>query len=349
MSRVVETALVEAWLEFKRHNQGKAESTITKYRGYLARLQDYLTAHGSGLLQASVEQLENFTGLAAHEAGLSPRSRRALVAAVRGFFAWLHRTGRLPANPAAQLPYPRAGLRLPVAMGIDEAERLFMAPNISTFLGLRDAAILSLLIGCGLRVGGLVALNQSDVRFLRFAAPGTARRRGLGRERLVVSTTEKGGKERLVPAPHEARVLLRAYLEHDELKAIDRTLPDGDQVLFVTTMNRNVAAHEYHGEARRMSAGAIYDLVQRHGEAAGVPSERAHPHALRHLYGTELAEHDTSTLMIQALMGHADPKTSAIYTRLALAKLSEVVDRANPFRRIRSPVSDLIRELDRKT
>ena len=65
------------------------------------------------------------------------------------------------------------------------------------------------------------------------------------------------------------------------------------------------------------------------------------------MYGTELAEADVDLLMRQALMGHEDPKSTAIYTRLAMRKLALIVDEANPLRHITTPVSELLRELDR--
>ncbi|MCG7588166.1 tyrosine-type recombinase/integrase [Photobacterium sp. OFAV2-7] len=69
------------------------------------------------------------------------------------------------------------------------------------------------------------------------------------------------------------------------------------------------------------------------------------PHALRHLFGAELAESDASTLQIQALMGHVDLKTSAIYTHIAIRKMTSVLDSGNPLSKIQTPVSALLREL----
>lgn len=330
-----EQRLIEDWLRWKVHNQGRAPTTARKYRLYLGRLQAYLADRGKDLAGATHQDLEHFTGLYMHEQGQRPRSRRAIVAAVRQFYGWLVKVRQLPANPASEVPYPMAGKPLPVALQLHHAEALLMAPGISTFRGLRDTTMIAFLVGCGIRVSGLVGMNESSLLFVRHEQ----------RESLVIRVREKGGKERLVPAPDDCWALVRAYLGHPELEDIDRSLRDGDQVLFVSTANRLVPPHQYHGEARRLTARSVHDIIQAHGRRVGVPADQLHPHAMRHLYGTEFAESDVDLLIRQALMGHEDPKSTEVYTRLAARKLREVVDRANPLAKIRTPVGGLVREL----
>ncbi|MFN2309671.1 MAG: tyrosine-type recombinase/integrase, partial [Gammaproteobacteria bacterium] len=167
---------------------------------------------------------------------------------------------------------------------------------------MRDCAILMLLIGCGVRIGGLVGLNESSLQLIDV----TDGNRII--EWMVIKVVEKGGRERLIPAPHDVKYIVHAYMGHRDLSAIDRTLPDGDRVLFVSTMNRNIPPQDYHGEARRISARSIHDMIRKYGQQAGIPEGQLHAHAMRHLYGTELAEHDVDLITRQALLGHADPK-----------------------------------------
>lgn len=327
--------LVEDWLKYKQHNEGKSEGTVIKYRGILEKLTRWASDHKKDLLQLDTSDLEEFTGLFAHKEGMTPRTRRPMVAAVRGFYAWLSEKRVISGNPAAALPYPTAGKKLPIPMQLGSAEQLLMQPDMDTFKGVRDLAILSVLIGCGLRVSGVVGLNESSLIFYD----------DLGHENLAIKTLEKGKKERLVPAPHETRLMLRAYLGHPELRHIDRSLPDGDRVLFVSLRNRMVPEHEYYGEARRIAACSIGSMIVEYGERAGIPRSELRPHAARHLLGTELTEDDTNTLTVQAIMGHEDANSSAIYTHLAMRKLNKTIQKSNPLRKIRTPVSDLARKL----
>ncbi|MTI15216.1 recombinase XerD [Sansalvadorimonas verongulae] len=300
------------------------------------KLQDYLAAeHDTCLLLANTDQLEAFTGLWLHKQGVAPKSRHVVVAAVKNFYNWARDKGLLSADPAKRLPYPKIGRKLPRQLGLSNAERLLMQPDIGTFSGLRDAAMLALLMGCGMRVAGLTALNQEDLFWFEYQ----------GRQRLALRVTEKGGHERELPVPHEAMLLLQAYLGHDELLEVDRSLPSGGQVLFISLRNRKVPEHEYVGEARRLTEKSVWSMVQKYGEAAGLPDDVCHPHAMRHMLGAEMMEEDISTLQIQAILGHADPKTSEIYARIARGKLTEVVDKANSLRKIKTAVTPLVQEV----
>lgn len=323
------------FLTFKQHNQGRSARTIGAYGDVLLRLQGFLG--GREIITATADELEMFCGPWLHKQGVLAIARRPYIAAIREFFKWALHGKRIHDNPGAQLTYPKSGRKLPRSMSLTSAERLMWGPDFSTFMGVRDAAILSVLIGCGLRISGLTGLNQGNLIHVEHA----------GQVRMVIKVREKGDKERLLPVPREAELVLRLYLEHPDLKEIDRTLPDGDQVLFVSLANRNIEPHAYIGEARRLSDRSIRDMIRKYGEAAGIPVAQLHPHAMRHLFGTELAEADVDLLVRQDLMGHEDAKHTKIYTHLATRKKLEEVDRGGPLAKMKSPVSELLARLNK--
>lgn len=326
-------ALIDRFLDFKLHNKGRSERTVEVYGLALRRLVEFFGDRDP--LLATHDDLVLFTGIWLHKRGIEAVSRRTHVAAVREFYRWLLEQRLIVGNPAGGVPYPRTGRKIPRVMTLANAEKLMWGPDFNTFNGVRDGAMLGVLIGCGLRVSGLVRLNESNLIHEVIDA----------RPRLVLRVTEKGEKQRKLPIPPEADILLRVYLEHPELKEIDRALPGGDQVLFVSTRNRMVPAHEYRGELRRMNRSAVLDVVQKYGRVAGIPDDQCHPHALRHLFGTELAEEDIDLLTRQKLMGHADPQSTAIYTHLAMRKLTRETDKGNPLAKMRTPVTDLLSRL----
>ncbi len=322
--------LVEKWLDYKLASEGCAQSTVDKYRGYIIRLSDFL---GSSLLKTDTNQLIDFTGLYLHKAGAAPSSRRAVVAAVKSFYSWLNENSHIE-NISSPLVYPKKSSIVPTAMSLKNSERLLMEPDISTFKGLRDAAILSLFIGTGARLGGIINLNQRDLITFEYNKI----------ERLAVRLKEKGNKERIVPVPPEAALLLRAYLGHDELDYIDRALPNGDKVVFVNLKNNHIASYEHRGEARRLGRRGIQQMVKTYSEQAGIPENQAHPHAFRHLVGAELAEESATSFEMMAILGHSSADTTAIYSQLALRKLTEVLDKANPLGKIETRVSPLVKQ-----
>lgn len=328
--------LIESFLEFKCVNRGRSERTAAAYRLALSRLVEFFGDRDP--LDASHDDLTLFTGAWLFKKGLEATSRRPHVAAVREFYKWLLDTKRIRGNPAEGIQYPQTGLKLPRVMTLQNAEKLMWAPDFSTFEGVRDGAMFSLLVGCGMRISGLVGMNQS----------GIIKDEIEGKVRLIAKVTEKGKRDRKIPIPPQADLQLRLYLEHPDLKDIDRTLPSGDQVLFVSTRNRTCPPHEYIGDRRRLNRRAVLESIKKYGSRAGIPDDQLHPHALRHLFGTELAESDVDMLTRQQLMGHADPKSTAIYTHLAMRKLARDSDRSNPLAKMRTPVSDLLRRLEGK-
>lgn len=323
-----------AFLEWKRINRGRSVRTVAVYALALRRLGEFLG--GRDYREVSQDDLLLFTGKWLYERGLvDPLSRKTHVSAVREFYKWLTARRVIAADPANQVPHASIGRRLPRVMTIEHAEKLIWAPDFSTLEGVRDAAMIALLVGCGLRVSGLVGLNVGNVTTQPID----------GRPRLVIKTTEKGNKERQIPVPFQADLLLRVYMEHPELSAIDRLLPSGDQVLFVSTRNRSVQPHEYRGEARRLSDTGVQRMLSKHARRAGVPLALAHPHALRHMFGTELAEDDVPTNTASRLLGHEDPKNTKIYEHLAMRKLTKVVDKSNPLAKMNTPVSSLLAQM----
>lgn len=327
---------IAEFIEWKQINHGRSPRTAQVYGLALSRLGQYLG--GQDHTTVTHDQLVLFTGKWLYDRGLrDPLSRKTHVSAVREFYKWLAGRGAVRGNPAEHVAHPKVGRRLPRVMTLSQAEQLMWAPDYSTFEGVRDAAMIALLIGCGLRVSGLVGLNESNV------VPALID----GRPRLTLRTVEKGGKERQVPVPVQADLLLRVYLQHPDLAAIDRTLPSGDSVLWVSTRSRHVPAHEYRGEARRLRRKGVLRMIQAHARRIGLPLDVAHPHALRHLFGTELAEEDVPTVTAARLLGHEDAKNTAIYQHLAMRKLSRVVDAANPLAKMKTPVSDLLRQLNK--
>lgn len=332
---------IDAFIDYLCMNRGRSGRTAEVYRLALARLKEFLGPERS-ILTADGSELEAFAGLWLHRKGVVANSRKPYISGVRMFFRWAKARGALPAgNPADELEYPKAGRRLPRAMSLASAERLMWAPDLSTFLGIRDASIMALLMGCGLRVSGVVGLNEGDLQSVQVD----------GQVRMFLVVLEKGNRMRRMPVPREAEALLRVYLGHEELAPIDRSTVgkhgQPDKVLFVNTKHPVLPEHEHVGEARRLTRQGIHDMIQRHGLRVGVPAEQLHPHAMRHLFGTELAEEDVPTLTTQDLMGHADPKSTAIYTSLSMRKKMRTVDQHAPLAKMRTPVGEFLKRMPR--
>jgi integrase/recombinase XerD len=184
---------------------------------------------------------------------------------------------------------------------------MLAVPATDTEVGLRDAALLELLYGTGIRISEAVTLDVDEVdRLARTPAdepaPGL---RVLG----------KGDKERIVPVGSYARKALDAYLVRGRpmLVASGRGTP----ALFVNTRGDRLS---------RQSAWAVLRSV---AEKAGITAEVS-PHTLRHSYATHLLDGGADIRVVQELLGHASVTTTQIYTLVTIEHLREVFLTSHP-------------------
>lgn len=335
---------IDAWLTWLETSRGRSQRTLQAYRSNITKLRQFLAQDGVALLDADQVQLEVFTGLWLHKKGVIARSRIPYISAVRGFYKWAAERKVIKRNVGGQLTHPITGRPLPNVISLQDAERLMWCPDMSTFIGIRDAAMLSMLIGCGLRVSGLVGLNEGDLQPMKID----------DEPRLTVRLREKGNKERIMPVPRDAEMLLRVYLAHDDLAGVDRNVEVRkgasmvtDRVLFVSVRSTRLAADLHIGEERRLTRKAVHDMIGRYGRrlVPPIPAEHLHPHAFRHLFGTELTEDDVSLAATQDLMGHADPSSTAVYIQMAQRRKAKLIDQHAPLAKMRTPVSELLKRL----
>lgn len=321
-------------------NKGLAHSTTGKYRQAATRLKEYLHAQGVTFETASHDQIELWAGLVLFkEYKLTAPARKPLIAAIRNLYRYLERRPdkKFTHNPAALIETPRVGRSNGTQLQLHNLERILQQPDLDTWEGARDLAMLMMLAGTGLRVDTLAKLNASNIRRTEFK----------GADRYLIKTLTKGKTEIEVPLPLEAQVALQFYLAHPETQEIDREIQTNNQadaVLFVTRGNRMVKKAKYHGEARRISSKSIDDRIKIYAEKAGIPNVESHAHAFRHLFGTEMAEDDASPFEIQALMGHKDIRSSQVYIHMATRKKTERSDTSNPLGKVSTPMSDMAKQ-----
>ncbi|MBI3073076.1 MAG: tyrosine recombinase XerC [Deltaproteobacteria bacterium] len=252
------------------------------------------------------------------------------LAAIRGFFGHLVKSGVVAKDPTLGVRGPKHRRSLPRVLTVDDAvmavekrgdqrkdaetpraEASSLAslrfgdfalnPNAEAAKELRDRAVLELMYGAGLRVSEVVGLDVA-----RFdAAEG------------LVRVVGKGSKERIVPVPSKARDALAAWLSRRDTLA-----RPGETALFVG--NR--------GE--RWNSRAVQRLVADVMMEVGRPGA-ASPHTFRHSFATHLLEGGANLRDIQELLGHSSLATTERYTHVSLAGLMKVYDEAHPRARMR--------------
>ncbi|WP_447927119.1 MULTISPECIES: site-specific tyrosine recombinase XerD [unclassified Vreelandella] len=274
------------WLE-----QGASDHTLAAYRRDLSAWQAYLARFDEPLL---APESGRFTGLLdeRQKAGYQLRSNARLLSSLRSFYRWAQLHGHIARDPLADVTLPRVRPSLPNTLEEDEVERLLLAPDTATPLGLRDRTMLELLYACGLRVSELVGLSSDAVNLRQ----GVVRVRG------------KGDKDRLVPMGDEAIQWLETYIKNARPALMkDITRP----ALFPGRADK------------AMTRQTFWHRIKIHAITASITRPLS-PHTLRHAFATHLLNHGANLRVVQLLLGHSDLSTTQIYTHVAQARLEQL-------------------------
>jgi integrase/recombinase XerD len=230
---------------------------------------------------------------------LTHGSRVAFLCAIKRFFAHLARRSVLFADPARELPLPREQ-RLPRSVLSEaEARRLMAEPSPWSITGKRDRALLEVLYGTGIRIGECRRLELTDYDPARMT---------------LLIRDGKGRKDRVVPVPVRAALALDLYLSEARGELVKR---HRETAIFLSKYGRPV------------SKSLLEVIVQRYAQAAGIQAAVS-PHTLRHTCATHLLQGGADVRHVQELLGHKRINTTALYTRVALSDLREVIRCAHP-------------------
>jgi integrase/recombinase XerC len=235
--------------------------------------------------------------------GLSKTSVARALAAIRSWFKWLARQGRVEQSPAALVATPKLPKHLPRVPTIEEMNRVVeSAADDAAAWPERDRVIFELLYGCGIRNAELVGIDLADIHWANDA----------------ILVRGKGRKERYVPLGDAAAEALRAYLplREQKLAVAGKSSP----ALLLNLRLR--------GDAR-LTTRSVGRIVKHIALAHGLPAD-VHPHTLRHAFGTHMLEEGADLRAIQELLGHERLSTTQRYTQLTVGQLAAVYDRTHP-------------------
>ena len=226
-------------------------------------------------------------------------TQRGRLGALQSFFAWLCKTNRLTANPAADLELPRKPNKtLPRSLTIAEVNAVLNIPDVTDPLEIRDRAMLELFYSTGIRRIELVRIDIED----------------LDRDRCTLAVRGKGKKDRVVPVGRRAVDWIEKYLE--------QTRP-----LLLVNLNEHALFLTGYGE--RFSPGYVSNWVRQVIRQADI-GRTGSCHVLRHSCATHMLENGADIRFIQQLLGHARLDTTQIYTDVSIVQLREVHARCHP-------------------
>lgn len=244
-------------------------------------------------------------GIYLDELTLSVASKKQILAGLRHFFDGMVTRHAIALNPALSV----RGERYQVLEGktpeitSKQARKLLSSINTDNVVGLRDKAIMSILIYTASRVGAVARLKLKDLYDTG--------------DQYCLHFLDKGGKSREIPVRHDLQGLLRSYLLSVGCNLGDAT----DHPLFRTSIRKTKTL-----SVRPMSAGDIGRMIKRRMKACGLPL-RLSPHSFRVATITNLLCQGVPLEDVQNLAGHADPRTTRLYDRRHKSITRNIVER----------------------
>ncbi len=231
---------------------------------------------------------------------LTPTTRNHYISSIKMFFKWLAQENYLPYNPASEVIAPRAtASRLPLVLTPGQVENILQQPALDTAYGVRDRAVLEVFYATGIRRLELCRLELQDVVLA---------------QQLLYVRRGKNGKDRLLPLGERATHWLARY--------INNARPQ----LMVDIREETLFLNDY-GE--RFADSKLGDRVKRFMANAGIVAEGS-CHLLRHAMATHMLENGAELRYIQAMLGHADLKSTQIYTHVSIHKLQAIHAATHP-------------------
>jgi integrase/recombinase XerC len=310
--------LAEAFLAMVANERGASQHTVRAYAREVRNFAAYLAeTMGKGVQVGKVEHLHirAYMGVL-YERGLTKASVARALAAVRSWFKWLAKEGKVAQNPALLVSTPKLPKHLPRVPSVEEVNRVLNSlegggvvrkdETDAAAWPERDRVIFELLYGCGIRNSELVGLDMGSVKWRDDA----------------VLVRGKGKKERLVPLGDEAAVALKAYVPLREAKLL--------------AAGRGALVHEgplvtnlrMRGDCR-LTTRSVGRIVKAIALSRGLAAD-VHPHTLRHAFGTHMLEEGADLRAIQEMLGHERLSTTQRYTQLTVGQVQRVYDETHP-------------------
>lgn len=299
------TAIAD-WLRALVNERAMAAKTV---EAYSRDVRQFLVWHAADLGEAatldSLAALKpaDLRGFLAHrrEQGVESRSLMRQIAGLRSLARFLERTGRGQAGAFAAIRPPKVKKGLPRPIAASAARQLCdvdirAGEEREPWILARDAAVLGLLYGAGLRVSEALSITLRD-----------APRAGIDSIRI----TGKGGKERIVPLLQQVARLIDDYVAQCPYR------PAPDEPLF------------RGAKGGPLSPRIVQLAMERLRGALGLP-DSATPHALRHSFATHLLGKGGDLRAIQELLGHSSLSTTQVYTKVDAARLLDAYRAAHP-------------------
>lgn len=257
------------------------------------------------LKRITLQDIHGYISYMARELKSSPATRARKISSIRVFFKYLTCKAKLlEVNPAQDLETPKLGRRMPKYLSLDESKKLLeVTQNEDNRNNIRDYAIITLFLNCGMRLSELVNINISNIDF----------------SESKMTVIGKGNKERTIYLNKACMTVIENYLS---IRPRNNVKNDSRDALFLSERKE------------RISNRSVQDIVKKELQKAGLDITKYSVHKLRHTAATLMYQYGNVDIRaLQELLGHESISTTEIYTHVNDERIRDAVEN-NPLANI---------------
>lgn len=262
----------------------------------------------SVISKINLDDIHSFLSYLAIELKSKPSTRARKVSTIRIFFNYLSKkAGLIENNPAQNLETPKLGKRMPKYLTLDESKKLLditLAAEEDNENNIRDYAIITLFLNCGIRLSELVSINIKDITF----------------SECKLNVIGKGNKERTIYLNKACMNAITNYIDNARPK--EGIKYDSKDALFLSKRRE------------RISNRTVQYIVKKELQQAGLDTKKYSVHKLRHTAATLMYQYGNIDIRaLQELLGHKSISTTEIYTHVDNSQVRNAVE-SNPLANI---------------
>jgi len=282
---------IDEFIGFLKIERGLSSNTLEAYSHDLESYLDFLKKNNIEIEKAKSDTVIDFLLELRHKGNVTASISRKMIA-IKVFYRFLSKEGRVVNDPTVFLETPRKEMWLPSVLSENEAEKIMSLPDTSTKSGIRDKAILELMYATGMRISEVAGIHIDDINL----------------KECYLRCFGKGGKERLIPISRNAKEAVEKYLEIRQSK---------DQNLFANLRKTKITRQ------------GLWEIIKGYVKKSGI-SRNITPHTFRHSFATHLLEGGADLRAVQEMLGHADISTTQMYLHLDRKKVHESYKKFHP-------------------
>ena len=291
----------DAFIGHLRYEKRSSANTVSAYEGDLRQFAEYIEKilEVTELEKVTAGDIRTWILTLLEDDKLSARSVNRKMSALRDYYRFELKAGRVKHNPMDGIQGPKFREKLPEYVEQKDMEKLFSVELFGdNFEGRRDRLILELFYATGMRLSELLNIKRLDLDLYNSS----------------VKVLGKRNKERIIPFGNRMRELLTKYLEY----YVENIAPENENFYIFVAAN-----------GRQLYPKAVYRIVRKYLDMVTTIDKRS-PHVIRHTFATHMLNRGADLNAIKEILGHSSLAATQVYTHNSMEQLKSIYKQAHP-------------------